>query len=199
MAQWRKAMHAVIPTRVHGGRDQYCVPNDAYHSVGLLLSHAQTSLSGDPDSTRLLLSRALTILQQDEASSKGKRASLAKWQIQRLDNYIDTHLGSRIRTEHLAAVLKLSPRHFSHSFKATLGLTPLHYVANRRIESACRTMLTTDFSLTDIAYSYGFCDQSHFIRIFRRQIGITPHAWRRLGSLNPQHSTTTEHLSCKTI
>lgn len=185
MAQWRKAMHAVMPTRVHGGRDQYWVPNDAYHSVGLLLSHAQTCLSGDPDSTRLLLSRALSILQQGETLSTGKQGTLAKWQIQRLDSYIDTHLGSRIRTDHLAAVLNLSPRQFSHSFKKTLGVTPQHYVANRRIKSACQAMLKRDRSLTDIAYSHGFCDQSHFIRIFRRQIGITPHAWRRLGSLNP--------------
>jgi AraC-like DNA-binding protein len=80
----------------------------------------------------------------------------------------------------LAAVLSLSVSHFSHAFKNTFGVTPLVYVARRRIESARQIMLTTDSSLTDIAHSHGFCDQSHFIRTFRRQIGVTPQAWRRL-------------------
>jgi len=58
-------------------------------------------------------------------------------------------------------------------------MAPGAYVARRRIESACRAMLSSDASLADIALSHGFCDQSHFTRTFRRWMGLSPRVWRR--------------------
>jgi AraC-like DNA-binding protein len=145
-----------------------------------LLRDAQAHLSIDRDSACLCLTRALVMLQKSDSQLKSRHGCLPGWQIKRVVDYIDTHLDSSIRTIQLAAVLSLSVSHFSHAFKNTFGVTPLVYVARRRIESARQIMLTTDSSLTDIAHSHGFCDQSHFIRTFRRQIGVTPQAWRRL-------------------
>lgn len=144
-----------------------------------LLGQAQSSLSSDRQSVRKYLTRALTLLQQDQVPSK-TLGHLSNGQIRRLQAHIGANLDARIHSCELAAVLDLSVGHFTRLFKNTFGVTPLIYLANYRIESACRIMLTTNSSLTDIALSHGFCDQSHFIRVFRRQTGLTPHTWRRM-------------------
>jgi AraC-like DNA-binding protein len=163
-----------------------------------LLRDAQAQLSVDRDSACLCLTRALVMLQKSDSQLKNRHGCLPGWQIKRVVGYIDANLDSSIRTNQLAAVLSLSVSYFSHAFKNTFGVTPLVYVARRRIESARQIMLTTDSSLTDIAHSHGFCDQSHFIRTFRRQIGVTPQAWRRLcdaGLYEEQASSTPRTLA----
>ena len=64
-------------------------------------------------------------------------------------------------------------------FKQSFGITPLAYVAHKRIEAARAMMCTTDEPLTHIAHAHGFCDQSHFSRTFRREIGMSPQSWRQ--------------------
>jgi len=152
-------------------------------AVSLLLSDAEASLSSDSDSACRNLIRALDLLHQAHdglpAAGRGP-GGLARWQIKRLNDYIDTHLDTRIRTEELAALLQLSPGHFSHAFKQAMGIPPLAHVARRRIQAAREMMLSTDEPLIRIAHMHGFCDQSHFTRIFRRETGIAPQAWRKI-------------------
>ena len=152
-------------------------------AVSLLLSDAEASLSSDSDSACRNLIRALDLLHQAHdglpAAGRGP-GGLARWQIKRLNDYIDTHLDTRIRTEELAALLQLSPGHFSHAFKQAIGIPPLAHVARRRIHAAREMMLSTDEPLIRIAHMHGFCDQSHFTRIFRRETGIAPQAWRKI-------------------
>ena len=106
-------------------------------------------------------------------------SGLTHWQTRRLDHYISQHLAAAIRTCDLAAQLNLSSSHFSHVFKQTFGITPLAYVARKRIEAAREMMLATDQPLTQIAHAHGFCDQSHFTRTFRRETGLSPLMWRQ--------------------
>lgn len=170
---------AVTPAAAINSYTPCCLPHETYDSVMSLLVDAQALLNLDRASACYSLSRALTLLQRSDAPVTDSFGCLRDWEAKRLITYIDTHLHAPIRTLQLAAVLNLSHGHFSHAFKNTFGVTPLIYVAQRRIESARRLMLTTDYSLTDIAHRHGFCDQSHFIRTFRRQFGVTPHVWRR--------------------
>ena len=36
-----------------------------------------------------------------------------------------------------------------------------------------------EMSLTEIAYDCGFADQSHFIRVFKNTVGVTPFSFRK--------------------
>jgi AraC-like DNA-binding protein len=166
----------------------FCPPGPACSpatlaAVSLLLSDAEACLALDCDSACRNLVRALDLLHQanDGLPREGRGpGGLIRWQIKRLNDYIDTHLDTRIRTEDLAAVLQLSPGHFSHAFKQAMGIPPLAHVARRRIQAAREMMLSTDEPLIRIAHLHGFCDQSHFTRIFRRETGIAPQAWRKI-------------------
>jgi AraC family transcriptional regulator len=47
-----------------------------------------------------------------------------------------------------------------------------------RIEFARRELAASSASLSEIAVSAGFCDQSHFSRLFKQYIGVTPAEYR---------------------
>jgi AraC family transcriptional regulator len=98
---------------------------------------------------------------------------LSKSQVIRISDYVEAHIGSDLRVPQLAALVDLSPQHFSRLFKVSLGMTPHRYVMRRRIEAAER-MLRTDATLAEIAYALGFSSQTHFTQVFRRFVGTTP-------------------------
>jgi AraC family transcriptional regulator len=52
------------------------------------------------------------------------------------------------------------------------------YVQKLRINHASKLLLVKNASISEIANSTGFTDQSHFTRMFKRYVGITPGAFR---------------------
>jgi AraC family transcriptional regulator len=163
-------------------------------AIANLIELAEAAIESDRDLARDCITRALALLRTPRPpekwetsvpSTKPQRGGLAPWQARRVAAHIDTHLASRIRTQDLTALTKLSVSHFSRAFKASFGVPPLEYVAARRIKLACELMLTTDESICQIALACGLCDQSHFCRVFRRVIGASPNVWRRAHSVDP--------------
>jgi AraC-like DNA-binding protein len=92
---------------------------------------------------------------------------------------IEGRLGESTALADLAALAGLSKGHFSRAFKRSVGLPPHRYLLHRRIAMATRLLLDGDRSLTDIALSLGFADQSLFTRQFAALTGMTPGAARR--------------------
>lgn len=169
-----------------------------HFSVGEVNSQTSSEVSN-------LLLRAITCCERDEANAIDlvKKASrllrpyyavvgnalsprekvivggLAPWQIMRLKAYVADRISCPIAIDELSDLVKLSTSYFSTAFKATFGLSPHNYVVAQRIEHAKVLMLTTDMLLCEIALSCGLADQAHLSRLFRRQTGTTPSAWRR--------------------
>ena len=71
----------------------------------------------------------------------------------------------------------LSPRRFRELFRNQTGYSPMFYKKIMRFNQAARQINST--SLTDIALSNGYYDQSHFIRDFKLFAGITPSEYLR--------------------
>ncbi len=148
-----------------------------------LLTETERAIHCDPDTASAYLNQAIALLAVENRSRYSQRRSkggLARWQVTRIDEFIKDHLDHPIRTTELALLLGLSVSHFSHAFKQTTGITPLVYVAAARVEAARQYMLCSANSLSEIALSHGFCDQSHFCRVFRRETGMSPQVWRKL-------------------
>jgi AraC family transcriptional regulator len=68
--------------------------------------------------------------------------------------------------------------HLARTFRRHHGCSVGEYVRRLRVEAACRQLAESAAGLADIAVSAGFCDQSHFCRVFRRQVGMTPAEFR---------------------
>lgn len=68
----------------------------------------------------------------------------------------------------------------AHSFKKRLGISPLRYLQQVRIEAAKRLLITTDNSVNSIAVNTGFADPLYFSRLFKENTGVSPSEFRRL-------------------
>jgi AraC family transcriptional regulator len=103
---------------------------------------------------------------------------LSRERLQRVRDYIETHLEDRLTLTDLAKVACLSPYHFSRSFKQAVGIGPQRYVMRLRLERAKTLMRRTKQPLAAIAQETGFADQSHLTSTFRRETGLTPGRYR---------------------
>lgn len=143
-----------------------------------LLADAREAVTFDRSAARSLLARAIEIL--DSVPDAPRSGGLARWQMRRLEAFVEANISSSITLEMMAACVRLSPSHFGRAFKATAGETPYGFVLRRRVERARKLMLESSRPLAEIALDCGLADQSHLSRIFRRYSGISPNAWRRL-------------------
>jgi AraC family transcriptional regulator len=103
---------------------------------------------------------------------------LSRERLQRVRDYIESHMEDRLTLADLAGVACLSPYHFSRSFKLAMGVGPRRYVMRRRIDRAKTLMRRTNLPLASIAVEVGFNDQSHLTSIFHRETGMTPGRFR---------------------
>ncbi|CAM4285276.1 AraC family transcriptional regulator [Nocardiopsis rhodophaea] len=90
--------------------------------------------------------------------------------------------------EELAAAVDVSPFALLRAFRAVHGLPPHAYLNNLRVLRA-RRLLATGMRPAEVAGELGFADQPHLTRHFKRQLGVTPGAFRR-GVLAAQGADT---------
>lgn len=82
----------------------------------------------------------------------------------------------------IAATVGVHPVYFARLFKAHYGCTPGAYVRRLRVEWAALQLKAGTCSIAEIALGAGFADQSHFGRVFKRQMGYSPGVWRAMQS-----------------
>ena len=156
-------------------------------AVPSLIDAAVATFDADRDTSRRYLMRASALLRVKSgacADAEGARPSesrggLLAWQLNRVVEYIETHLAEKMMATDLADLIDVSVGQMTRKFKVSVGVPPFHYISRRRVELACTMMSTTRESLSQIAIACGMCDQAHFSRVFRRMIGMSPSAWRR--------------------
>lgn len=125
----------------------------------------------------LLIYRLLTQLVSSNKTEIDNKGILY---ITKAKEYIAEHLDEEITTGIIANELHISPTHLSRLFRQQTGFSPYEYVIAERINKAKEYLLTTDKSITDIAYLTGFNSQANFIYCFKNHEGISPGRFRKL-------------------
>jgi len=93
--------------------------------------------------------------------------------------YVRRHLSEAVTTEQIADALYISRTHLSARFRSEAGITLSAYIRREKIEESKRLLRYTDKPLSAISSYLGFSSQSHFARVFRSHVGITPGEYRR--------------------
>ena len=107
------------------------------------------------------------------------RGGLAPWQMKRVEDTLAANLGGDVSLADLANDCGISVSHFSRAFRQSTGLSPHQWILVHRVKQAKTLLRDRTLSLSDLAPSCGFADQSHFSRVFARLTGVSPGAWRR--------------------
>jgi AraC family transcriptional regulator len=79
----------------------------------------------------------------------------------------------------VASAAGVHPVYLGQAFHREFGETIGGHVARLRVRAAAQQLTTTDAPLAAIAFEHGFCDQSHFHRVFRKLSGFTPAEFRQ--------------------
>jgi AraC-like DNA-binding protein len=116
--------------------------------------------------------------QGGQAHGGQAHGGLSAGAMRRVREFVDVHLGESIDLPMLAAAAGLSLHHFARQFKQSAGVTPHHYLTQKRLQRAQEMLAQTDLTLSDIAHAAGFSDQSHLARHFRHMLGTTPREFR---------------------
>ncbi len=79
----------------------------------------------------------------------------------------------------LAAQVGMSRSAFAAAFRATVGETPMQYLAGLRMARATELLRTPGLSIAEVAFQVGYGSDIAFARVFKRHYGIAPGAWRQ--------------------
>lgn len=127
---------------------------------------------------RVHLLRRYSSLAGASKSLPSVRGALDVRRLQRVMEFVDSHLGEDLTIEALANEACLSAFHFARAFKASTGSAPHQYVMQRRVGLARELIEEGRLPLAAIAEICGFSSQSHLTRYFKQIVGVTPGAYR---------------------
>jgi AraC family transcriptional regulator len=103
-----------------------------------------------------------------------------RW-LTRVHQIIHDDFAEPLTLAELAHEAGVHPVYVATAFRRQYGCTVGQYLRQRRVESACQQLKGSAATLAQIALAAGFADQSHFSRVFKRLIGVTPGAFRHAG------------------
>ena len=114
------------------------------------------------------------------AADRKPRNGLPRTRLNRVIEFIEEHLDQDITLAALAETAGMGPHYFSGLFKQSLGISPHQYVLRRRIDRGRKPLHNPSISVLEAAVRTGFSDQSHFTKLFRRIVGVTPTKYRSI-------------------
>jgi transcriptional regulator GlxA family with amidase domain len=94
--------------------------------------------------------------------------------------YLERHFRDDGALAGAVAHLAVPERTLKRRFKAATGMTLIEYVQHLRIEAAKRSLETSALPVEEVSLAVGYADASFFRRLFKRVVGLTPSAYRRM-------------------
>lgn len=127
--------------------------------------------------SRNVIAELLLLVSQEKAE---RNASPVKEQIvRRMQEYILYNFRRNITIEELSTIVDVTPNYVTILFKEVIGVTPIQYLHQIRINTAWNLLSETKMSIREVAEYLGYCDQSYFNRMFKKWMGTAPSHMKR--------------------
>ena len=98
--------------------------------------------------------------------------------INKIMNFITDHFAEKINIEDVASIANLSISSFCRYFKNRTHKTFSQFVNEIRILNACKNLINSEETITQICYGNGYNNISHFNRQFKIKTGLTAKEYR---------------------
>ena len=103
----------------------------------------------------------------------------------KIEDFILSDELGEISLEAICNKFHFSKNHVINIFKKEFGVTPVKYINNLKLRRAKYLLEATSDTLESIAHKSGFNDYSHFYKLFCRENGVSPAAWRNKKHTEP--------------
>ena len=100
------------------------------------------------------------------------------YSVARAQHYMEQHYAENITVQRLAELGYISASTLNRKFKQEIGMTPIDYLIEIRIERSKILLRRKSISITDIAMRCGFGSSAHFSSCFQNRLGMTPTDYR---------------------
>jgi AraC-like DNA-binding protein len=94
--------------------------------------------------------------------------------------YIEDNFNQELTLNELANLVFVSPYHLAHVFKEEVGLPPIQYLIQCRIEEAKRLLMDSNLSVREIASIIGYENANYFNLLFKKMTGKPPGKYRKI-------------------
>jgi len=130
----------------------------------------------DPVSASMLVWLMLCeVARQSNAPAPGGSAAILAG---RADAYIRTHFQNQLSTSIVADQMQCNARYLSRVYHEVYAETVTQAIHHRRLEHARRLLVESTMNVNEIAAACGIDDASYFLKLFKRQTGMTALAYR---------------------
>lgn len=99
--------------------------------------------------------------------------------VSRALHVMQKNVRKNLGVDEIARLLALSTEHFIRTFRGEIKLTPYQYMLRLKIEGASGLLISTTKSVGEIADWFGFENQFHFSRCFKKCTGVSPLEYRK--------------------
>ncbi|WP_295911344.1 AraC family transcriptional regulator [uncultured Alistipes sp.] len=157
---------------------------DCLKKIGMELRHAIDKHSKGLIATNieLLLDYCMRFYERQFVTREDMNLdTLARFE-QLLDNYLSSGIAAKEglpSVRYFADKIYLSPNYFGDLVKKETGKSAQEYIQLKMIDTAKEGLLDPHKTIGQVAYDLGFQYPQHFVRFFKRQVGITPREYRQ--------------------
>lgn len=168
---------------LHLSTEERQIVMDCFHKIRYELNHAidRHSKALIVDSIKMFLDYCTRFYDRQFITRDNMNKDILVRFEQLLDEYFTSGMAEKAglpSVQYCASELHLSYNYFSDLIRKETGITALGHIHNKVMDLAKTQIVSTEKTISEIAYGLGFQYSQHFTRLFKKTTGCTPNEYR---------------------